>query len=394
MPPLGSGVTFSTQHSTIVVDKLVADGALVDFASRDPGKAPLRFEVHKALLHDVAMGKPIRVPAKAPQSAAPASLRPTASLEPGQRGPPGETPISGEFVFEQANLGVYGGIGGISSSKGKYGGQLKHIDISGSTNVPDFVVKSGGHKVKLVTQFDAYVDAIHGDTFLKHVNARFGQTTLAVTGSVAGAKNGKGKIALLSLTSRQGRIEDLLGLFVKSSRSPMSGAVAFKAEVEIPSGKEPFLQKVSLKGNFGVGEGTFSQAETQKSVNELSAGARGEKMEDAETVLTDLKGVVVLKNGIATFSQLSFGVPGAGAHMYGTYNLLNEKVDLHGRMRVDTKISKTASGVKSFLLKAIDPIFKKKNRGEVVPVHITGTYENPQFGLDLTKSKPAEPQNK
>jgi hypothetical protein len=174
----------------------------------------------------------------------------------------------------------------------------------------------------------------------------------------------------------------------------MSGAVAFKAEVEIPSGKEPFLQKVSLKGNFGVGEGTFSQAETQKSVNELSAGARGEKMEDAETVLTDLKGVVVLKNGIATFSQLSFGVPGAGAHMYGTYNLLNEKVDLHGRMRVDTKISKTASGVKSFLLKAIDPIFKKKNRGEVVPVHITGTYENPQFGLDLTKSKPAEPQNK
>ena len=393
VPPLGSGVTFSTQHSTIVVDKLVADGALVDFASRDPGKAPLRFEVHEAVLHDVRWGSPFEYHLKLRNPQPPGELTTNGKFGAWTTGTPGETPISGEFVFEQADLGVYGGIGGILSSKGKYGGHLKHIDISGSTNVPDFVVKSGGHKVRLVTQFDAYVDAIHGDTFLKHVNARFGRTNLAVTGSVAGAKNGKGKIALLSLTSRQGRIEDLLGLFVKSSRSPMSGAVVFKAEVEIPSGKEPFLEKVSLKGNFGVGEGTFSQAETQKSVNELSAGARGEKMEDAETVLTDLKGMVVLENGIANFSQLSFGVPGAGAHMYGTYNLLNEKVDLHGRMRVDTKISKTASGVKSFLLKAIDPIFKKKKRGEVVPVHITGTYEDPQFGLDLTKSKPAEQEN-
>ena len=71
VPPLGSGVTFSTQHSTIVVDKLVADGALVDFASRDPGKAPLRFEVHEAVLHDVRWGSPFEYHAKAPQSAAP-----------------------------------------------------------------------------------------------------------------------------------------------------------------------------------------------------------------------------------------------------------------------------------------------------------------------------------
>ena len=71
--------------------------------------------------------------------------------------------------------------------------------------------------------------------------------------------------------------------------------------------------------------------------------------------------------------------------MYGTYNLLNEKIDLHGRMRVDTKISKTTTGMKSFLLKAIDPIFKKKKKGEVVPIHITGTYEHPQFGLDLSQ---------
>ena len=142
-----------------------------------------------------------------------------------------------------------------------------------------------------------------------------------------------------------------------------------------------------LDGDFGIDDSTFSKPETQKSVNELSAGAEGEKMEDAETVLTDLKGQVVLEEGIAKFSNLTFHIPGAKARMYGTYNLLNHKIDLHGRMRVDTKISKTTTGVKSLLLKIMDPIFKKKKKGEVVPVHIAGTYEHPQFGLDLSDQK-------
>ena len=114
-------------------------------------------------------------------------------------------------------------------------------------------------------------------------------------------------------------------------------------------------------------------------------------MEDAETVLTDLKGRVRLERGIAEFSDLSFGIPGAQARVYGTYDILNEKINLHGRMWVDTKISKTTTGMKSLLLKAIDPFFKKKKKGEVVPIHITGTYKHPQYGLDLTKPKEAVP---
>ena len=56
-------------------------------------------------------------------------------------------------------------------------------------------------------------------------------------------------------------------------------------------------------------------------------------------------------------------------------------------MRVDTKISKTTTGVKSLFLKMMDPFFKKKKKGEVVPVHISGTYHHPQFGLDLDQDK-------
>ncbi len=385
VPPFGSNVTFKTQHSKLVVEELVANGTAVEFASNDPSKKPLRFEVQQGLLHDVQWGDPIGYDLKFHNPEPPGEIATRGKFGVWIKGSPGETPISGEYTFEHADLGVYEGIAGMLSSKGKYSGLLKHIDIAGTIDVPDFEVRKSQHKVKLVTQYTAFVDAIHGDTFLKHIDAHFGRTNVAVEGSVAGIKGRKGKTALLELTPRQGRIEDILTLFVSEPRAPMSGPITLKAKVELPPGKERFLEKVKLHGAFGIDDSTFSKPKTQKDVNELSAGARGEKMEDAETVLSDLKGQVVLEGGIAKFSDLTFEIPGAKARMHGTYNLVNHKVDLHGRMRVDTKISKTTTGVKSLLLKVIDPIFKKKKNGEVVPIHIAGTYEHPQFGLDLTE---------
>jgi len=390
VPPFGSHETFETQHSNLVVDELVADGTVIEFPSQDPDKKPLRFEVHQGLLRNVQWINPIDYDLKFHNPEPPGEIATRGKFGVWLKGNPGESPISGEYTFDRADLGVYGGIGGTLDSKGKYGGLLKHIDIAGTTEVPDFEVESGGHKVRLATQFDAFVDAIHGDTFLKHVDGNFGRTNLAVEGSVAGTKGSKGKSALLDLTSRRGRIEDILGLFVSQPRSPMSGAISLKVKVEIPPGKERFLEKVTLRGSFGIDDGSFSKPKTQEGLNQLSAGARGEKMDDAETVLTDLKGQVVLERGIARFSDLSFGIPGATANMYGTYNLLNHKIDLHGKMQVDTKISKTTTGMKSLLLKAMDPFFKKKKKGEIVPVHITGTYDHPEFGLDLTAQKNQE----
>ena len=394
VPPFGSNVTFKSQHSKLVVEELIANGAVVEFASDDPQKQPLRFEVSEARLHEVQWGSPIGFQLKLHNPQPPGEISTSGKFGAWTSGRPGDTPLSGEYTFEHADLGVYGGIAGTLSSKGKYDGNLKHVNVDGTTDVPNFEVKSGGHRVDLTTRFNAYVDAIHGDTFLKRVEAQFGRTKIVAEGSVAGAKGRKGKVAVLHLASRQGRIEDILGLFTSERRAPMSGAVVLTANTEIPSGDDPFLEKVRLQGNFGIDDGSFSKLETQESVNELSAGARGEKVDDAETVLTDLKGRVVLEHGVANFADLSFGIPGASAGMDGTYNLLNHKIDLHGRMQVDTKISKTSTGVKALLLKAMDPFFKKKKKGEVVPVHISGTYEHPQFGLDLAGQKGQRQQGK
>jgi hypothetical protein len=35
----------------------------------------------------------------------------------------------------------------------------------------------------------------------------------------------------------------------------------------------------------------------------------------------------------------------------------------------------------------MDPVFKKKRKGEVLPVRISGDYNHPSFGLDLDDKK-------
>jgi AsmA-like C-terminal region len=383
IPPFGSGETFHTTPSKISIGEIVANGAVLEFALRKPGTPPLRFEIHEAVLRNVGWNGPLSYRVKVGNPEPPGEITAVGKFGVWNIGDPGQTPVSGEYKFERADLSVFGGIAGTLSSAGKFSGVLRHIDIAGTTDTPDFEVQSGGHRVQLIADFNAYVDATHGDTFLKHVDAHFGRTHVVADGSIAKSAAGKGKTALIDLHASDGRIEDMLMLFVSGNKAPMSGKVSMDAKVEIPPGERPFLEKVKLLGEFGVGAGKFSQ-DTQESVDKLSAGARGEKVTaDPETALSDLTGQVEVKDGVANFANLSFTVPGAHSRMHGTFNLINYKIDMRGRIRVDTKISNTTSGGKAILLKMMDPFFQKKRQGEVLPVRISGTYEHPSFGLDF-----------
>jgi hypothetical protein len=384
IPPFGSGETFHTTPSKITIDEIVANGAVLEFASSKPDQQLLRFEIHNALLRDVGWNGALSYSVKVRNPEPPGEITASGKFGVWNINDPGQTPVSGEYKFDQADLSVFHGIAGTLSSVGKFDGVLAHIDIAGSTDTPDFEVQSGGHRVQLTTEFSAYVDATHGDTFLKRVDAHFGRTHVVAEGSIAESPGGQGKTALIDLKANNGRIEDILRLFVKADRPPMSGSVTLQAKTEIPPGEGPFLKKVKLRGGFGVGVGSFSKPDTQESVNKLSTGASGGKdVPDPETVLIDLAGQAALEGGTAKLSDLSFGVPGAVARMHGTYNLISHKIDLHGQLKVDTKISNTTSGTKAILLKVMDPLFKKKRKGEVLPVRISGTFEHPSFGLDL-----------
>jgi hypothetical protein len=99
-------------------------------------------------------------------------------------------------------------------------------------------------------------------------------------------------------------------------------------------------------------------------------------------VLTNLKGHVSIKNGIATLSNVSFSAPGTLAQIRGTYNLVDKTVNLQGVLHTNGKLSDTTSGFKAVVLKAVGPFLKKKTV-TVVPFTVTGTSLKPSFALDL-----------
>jgi hypothetical protein len=141
---------------------------------------------------------------------------------------------------------------------------------------------------------------------------------------------------------------------------------------------------VNLQGDFGIDAASFVRSTTQEKVDKLSQLAQGEKKnDDPASVVENLKGHVVLNHAIATFSDLSFSVPGALAHLHGTYALLTGRVNLHGTLQLNNKLSKGSTGVKSVLLKSVEPLFKKRNAGEIVPIKIGGTFSHASYGLNV-----------
>ncbi len=400
VPPRGTGEEFQTpKRSPFVIDELAADGAILQIGSKNPDHPPLNFSFHTFSLENVGGRGAATFHAMFSNPQPPGDITASGKFGPWNEDDIGKTALSGEYSFQHADLGVFHGIAGLLSSSGKFSGVLSHIEAEGLTDTPAFLVTSSSHPVHLETRFRAVVNGENGDTFLQNVDVTFLKTAIWSKGSVVHQSGQPGKTASIEFAARAGRIQDLLLLFTKSNRAPMSGVVDFHADVTLPPGKEEFLRKVELQGDFGVNAGSFTKSDTQEAVNHLSLGALGEKdrkdknqfgssesgggEDNRNTVLSDLKGHVVLKDGMARLSNLSFSVPGALASMQGTYNLITEKVDLRGTLKTESEPSDSTSGMKAVMLKVLEPFFRKKKIGYELPVKITGTYGNPSFGLDV-----------
>ena len=256
------------------------------------------------------------------------------------------------------------------------------------------MVRRSQHAVHLRSEFQAAVNGTNGDVQLDRVTTTFLKTTVLARGEIAQHAGQQGKVASIALSVRDGRIQDVLRLFVREANPPLHGVTSFRAHVTIPPGDAPFLHKVRLTGDFGIEDGQFAMAATQARVDTLSQKALGEKARnDSDTgvpgrVIFQLAGYVELRDATATFKNFRFAVPGASADMHGTYNLESRAVDLHGTLRTEEEFSDMTSGFKSVALRPFDVFFRRKHAGAVMPVHLMlGTYDAPEAGLDLPAKK-------
>jgi hypothetical protein len=143
-----------------------------------------------------------------------------------------------------------------------------------------------------------------------------------------------------------------------------------------------------------VQQAQFTSPEVTAKIETLSRKGQGQpENKDAGSSVSQLKGNFVLDNGVIAFRGLTFSVTGAQVALNGTYGLDKEDLDFHGKLRMQAKISQTMTGAKSFVLKAVDPFFRKNGQTEV-PIKITGQREHPSFGLDLRHKDNARDKEK
>ncbi|HZS04031.1 MAG TPA: AsmA-like C-terminal region-containing protein [Blastocatellia bacterium] len=367
-----------------VIGEVIADGTTLQILPKKEGKEPLTFDVSRLTLDSAGTTGPMQFRATLTNAKPPGDIESTGRFGPWENDEPSLTPVSGSYTFQKADLSVFKGIAGVLSSEGRYQGILGRIEVDGTTDTPDFTVRVSGHPVHLKTQFHAVVDGTDGDTYLEPVSAQFGRSSLVARGGVYGRPGVKGRTVSLDVTVSGSRIEDLLRLAVKGDKPLMTGAIAFRAKFELPPGDRDIPEKLRLRGGFDVGAARFTSFNVQGKVDELSRRARGRAGDEAEdeSAISNLSGRFVLDEGVISFSSLTFAVPGATVQLGGSYSLGGEELDFSGTLRTEARVSQMTTGIKSFFLRLADPLFKKHGAGAVIPIRISGTREEPKFGLD------------
>jgi hypothetical protein len=366
-----------------VIERIVADGSVLEILPKDPAKEPMTFEMQELVLTGASADAPMQYDAKLTIPKPPGLVDAVGRFGPWNADEPRETPLDGEYVFTGADLSHFNGIAGILSSEGSFDGVLERIAVRGWTDTPDFRVDSAGRSVHLKTEYEAVVDGTSGDTELDPVLATFGDSTVIARGKVAGEPGRKGKAVILDVRAVDSRVEDMIALAVPVEKAPLEGDIHFTTKFRLPPGDAKVVERLELDGRFGIDETSFGDAGWQQKLNELSQRAKG-KPEQTVTgdVASDFSGDFRLRGGVVTLSDLRFRTPGANVRLAGDYGLVTRQLDFRGTLEIDAKVSETVTGVKSFFLKIVDPIFKKKQaQGSRIPIKIGGTVDDPSFGL-------------
>ena len=373
--------------SPLIVERLFSRDAMLRIIPRRADKNPKLFAIHTLEMSSLGLGQQMPFKAELTNPIPKGSIQTSGTFGPWQREDPGATPLSGRYTFDDADLDTIKGIGGILDSTGDFSGQLNRIAVKGETSTPDFHIDISGQPLPLNTKFEAVVDGTDGDTYLTNVSAMLHETSITATGAVTGTRGVKGRTVKLDVQIDEGRIEHLLKLSVKTEKPLMVGDVALQTDFLLPPGEADVIDRLRLAGQFGLESAQFTDRGVQSKIAGMSQRARGTPDgPSGENVMSDLKGRFRLQEGVLSMSNLTFAIPGATVNLQGNYGLKSEAIAFDGTLRMQATISEAAGGgMKSVFLKLVDPLFRSRNAGAVVPIKVTGTRKDPKFGLDVGK---------
>ena len=387
IPPKGDRPQFqatepdSKPPDIVIADVEINDAKLVILPKLKDRK-PLEFALHEVHLKSAGVNQAMDYTARLTNPRPPGKVESKGSFGPWNAETPGDTPLSGDYVFTEANLGVFKGIGGTLQSTGKFEGLVSQFHATGEARVPDFRLSRSGNRVPLQVKFEADVDGTNGNTALKPVQAVLGSTRFATSGAIIKHDGDLRRTIQLNVSMPEGNMADVMRLAMPG-QPMMEGRLMLKANIAIPPLSGKVIDKLVLDGRFDIRDGKFLKSNVQDKLDVFSRRGQGQpKNEAIDDVASGMRGDFKLDDQLLTFSSLQFVIPGAAVDLAGSYNLDADNLDFHGSVRLLAKVSQTMSGWKRILLKPVDPFFAKNGAGTFVRIQVTGTSKDPQFGRD------------
>jgi hypothetical protein len=171
-------------NTEVIVQEADIATSVLSIYPRERNQPPLRFELQHIKLESVGKSVAMDYEAQLINAKPPGQILSKGKFGPWAAADPGNTPLAGQYEFNNADLGVFSGIAGILDSTGQFTGTLAAIEVLGQASVPDFRLKMSGNRVPLKTQFHVLVDGRNGNTILKPVHGTLGITNFSTSGGI------------------------------------------------------------------------------------------------------------------------------------------------------------------------------------------------------------------
>ncbi|HEX3661343.1 MAG TPA: hypothetical protein VHU89_07915 [Acidobacteriaceae bacterium] len=377
------GGVISTSQSEMQIETIAADGTVLDFLQH--GQPPLRFHFMTLQIHGVQRKKPLRFDLRVTMPGPPGTVVANGRLGPFRTASYATTPLTGRYQLLEADLSRLPGVSGHATADGRFSGTFAHVDVQGKAAIPDFRAGSA-HQVRFDSAYHMVVNGNNGDVQIVSAVVKNGASTIAASGSVAGSP----KKVDVTLATADGDVNGLLRI-VEEAAPEVAGKISFRAAVEYSAGPGPFLKRVTLKGKATLSGMYFVTPREKEKMDDFSARVEKDPPQDAKddppAVTAEAESDTRFDNGMAYFPDIQVRMPGARAHLHGTFNLLNARVHLTGKVALQRSLPHAVTGWKAVLLKPLAPFFRHKRAGAVVPIAVTGTAEQPKIGEDVLHDK-------
>ncbi|WP_162601481.1 AsmA-like C-terminal region-containing protein [Occallatibacter savannae] len=386
--PAGSSKEFGGPDT--MIERMIVHDSILEIL-RDSGK-PLAFPIKQVELTNLHKGEAFTYAVDMTNAIPRGRILARGSMGPIRAHDFNGTPLSGTFAFTGVNLHDVGEISGTLDSRGEFKGSIGEMRVEASETTANFAVQDG-KPTRVDGTLQGSLRGANGDLTVQSIELKIGPTTIQARGSIEGSP----KKTNFDISVDRGRAEDLMRPFIHRD-VPITGPVTLKSHAYLGPPGDGFIARLRLNGSFDVPAEKLTDKDTEKSLSAFSQRAQGKQKNTGleadpnapapgTDVVSSLRGPAKVEDGVASTSHLEFRIPGAMATLVGTFRFHDDAVHLTGDLKMDTDISHTATGFKSFLLKPLAPFFKKKNAGAVIPIAVTGLPGHYKVSQNLAHTK-------